>query len=63
MIQIFVDPAADDPLDVIEIEHHAVRVEPRGIERQNRPTVVPVQMAALALVIQQPMAVTEVDFA
>ncbi len=62
VVQIFVDPAADHRFDLVEIEHHSLIVQRRGLDRNNRPAVMSVQMPALALVVQQPMAVTKIDF-
>ena len=63
MVQFVVDPSADDALDVGKIEDHAALVELLRLDHDHRPAVVAVQIAALAGVIQQAMAVTEVDFA
>ena len=63
MVEILVDPTADDLLDLREVQHHAVRVEPRGVEGDDRAAVVSMQMAALARVVQQAVPVTEIDFA
>ena len=62
MIEILVDPAADLALDLREIEHHAVRIEVGGFEREHGAAVVSVQVAALAGIVQQPMAVAKVEF-
>ena len=63
MVEVLVDPVADHVLDVREIDHHAPRVELFGLDRDDGPAVVAVQVLALAVVVEQPVAVAEVDFA
>ena len=60
VVEVLVDPAAT-PLDVAEVEHHAPRVQAGRLQRNDRPAVVAMQVPALSLVVQQPMAVAEVD--
>jgi hypothetical protein len=62
MIEIVIDPTADDLFDLRKIEDHAAAVEGGGFQHNHRPPVVPVQVPAFALVIEQPMPVTEIDF-
>ena len=62
VVEMVVDPAVDRSLDLRKIQHHAAIVKPRCLEGDAHPAVVPVQMPALALVMQEPMAVAEVDF-
>src|SRR5262249_34365221 len=59
VVELGVDPAADDALEQREVEHHAQRVEAVGGERDGGAAVVAVQVAALALVLQEPVAVAE----
>ncbi len=62
MIEILVDPGVDYPLDLSEIDQHAATVECLTLERDHCPAVVAVKVAALAIVVQEPMPVTELDF-
>ena len=62
VVEMIVDPAVDAALDLVEIDDHPLPVEALGLDGDDRPAVVAVQMPALALVMQEPMAVTEVDF-
>src|SRR5262249_52902387 len=48
VIEMLVDPAADDALDLGEIADHAEIVEIRRRQRDDGAAVVPVQMTALA---------------
>ena len=63
MIEMGVDPVADDALDRREIDDHAEIVEPFGFERDDGAAVVAMQMPAFADVIEEAMAVAETDFA
>src|SRR5262245_34845911 len=58
-----IDPAADDALDLREIHDHAELVEPGRLKRDDGPAVVSVQVPALAVVFEEPMAVAESKFA
>ena len=62
VVECLVDPGAEDALDGCEIHDHAERVEDRRFERDDGPGVVPVQVSALPVVLEQAVAVTEVDF-
>src|SRR5262245_7477692 len=62
VIELLVDPAADDALDLGEVEHHAAGVERRRSKRDHSPRAVAMEVAALAGVIQQPVAVAKVEF-
>ena len=63
MIEVLVDPSADDTFDIRKIEHHAPFVERLRLDGDDRAAVMPVQITALAIVIEQPMAVAKVNFA
>jgi len=63
VIEIVVDPRLHHPLDLAEINDHAQSIELIALNSNDRRAIVPMQMPALATVIQQPMAITEVDFA
>ena len=63
VIERLVNPAAYDALNLREIEHHAHLVEFLCFQGDDRPTVVPVQVFALAFVIEQAMPIAEIDFA
>ena len=55
MVQVLVDPGAYRLLDVAEIQHHPPRVQLRSFNADHGPTVVAMQVTALAIVVQQPM--------
>src|SRR5476649_542481 len=61
LIELGVDPAFDDPLDVAEIAHHVAVVERPGADFDFRGGVVAVRMFADAVVVEQPVAVAEID--
>ena len=61
MIELPIDPAFDHPLDVAEIRHHVPRVEAVGTDLDLRQRIVAVRMLADAVVVEQAMAVTELD--
>ena len=61
VIQLIVNPTVHHALDVTKVEHHAAVVERRRFERNDHAAVVPMQVLALAIVIEQAMAVTKVD--
>ena len=63
VIEVVIDPRLHHPFDLAEIDDHAQRIELIALNSNDRRAIVPMQMPALATVIQQPMAVTEVDFA
>ena len=63
VVQMLVDPAADGPADLGEIEHHPSPVQLRCLDGNQHPAVVSVQVLGLALVAQEPVAVAEVDLA
>ncbi len=58
-----VDPGCDDFFDAREIHDHAKRIEPVGLEGNDRPPVMAMQMPALAVVVQQAMAVAKTNLA
>jgi len=62
VIQIVVDPLLNLPLDLREIDQHAPRVKFRALQRDHSTTIVSVQMTALAIVIQQAVAVAKINF-
>jgi hypothetical protein len=62
VIELAVDPAFDDALDVAEIAHHVAVIERASANFDFRGGVVAVRVLADAVVIEQPMTVTEVDF-
>mgnify|MGYP003694255051 CR=1 FL=1 len=61
MVELFVDPGLYDSLDVCEIAHHVATVERGRLNFNLGDCVVAVRMFADAFVVQQSMAVTEVD--
>jgi len=62
VIQIVVDPLLNLPLDLGEIDQHAPGVELRALQRDHRTTIVSVEMTALAVVVQQAVAIAKLDF-
>ena len=62
VIELAIDPALDDPLDVAEVADHVAVVERAGPHLDLRRRVVAVRVLADAVVVEQPMAVAEVDF-
>ena len=52
MVKVIVDPVLDAPLDLDEIHQHAPRVQFRTLQGDHSTAGVPMQMTALALVIQ-----------
>jgi len=52
MVEDIVDPTTYDVFDLTEIEDHASIVELIGLERNHNSTVMTMQMAALAIVIE-----------
>ncbi len=61
MIQLAIDPAFHRALDVGEVGHHVAPVERFRLDFQFHHGVVPVRMLADAVVVEQPMAVTEIE--
>ena len=61
VIQLAIDPGLHDPLDIVEVGHHVARVERLGLDLDFSDGVVSVRMFADAVVVEQPMAVAEVD--
>ena len=61
VIQLAIDPALDDALDVGEIGDHVALVEPVRAHVHLDDGVVSVRMLADAVVVEQAMAVAEVD--
>ena len=61
VIELAIDPALDDALDVAEVADHVAAVERAGAHFDFGDRVVAVRMLADAVVVEQPMAVTEID--
>ena len=62
MVERLVDPDAQDFLDLRKIAHHSFVIESRCAKLNFDFAVMSVKIAALAVVVQQPMAVAEMDF-
>ena len=62
VVEIVINPARHLLFDVGKIDDHPAMIELRSFEHNHSFAVVPVQMLALAIVVQQPMAVTKVNF-
>jgi hypothetical protein len=61
VVELPIDPAFHQPLDVREIGHHIAPIELVGAHVDLGDGIVPVRVLANAVVIEQPMAVTEFD--
>ena len=61
MVELTVDPAFDDVLEVAEVTDHVTVVERGRPNLDLSDGIVPVRMFADTLVVQQAMAVAEVD--
>ena len=61
VIQLAIDPAFHQPLDVGKVRHHVAAVELVGADVDLGDGIVSVRMLADAVVVEQPVAVTEVD--
>ena len=61
MIELAIDPALHDALDVAEVGDHVAAVEPIGAHLDFGDGVVAVRMLADAVVVEQAMAVAELD--
>ena len=61
VIQLAIDPAFDDPLDVAEVDDHVAAVEAVGAHVDLDRGVVAVRVLADAVVVEQPVAVAEFD--
>lgn len=62
VIEIVVDPASDDAFDIREVDHHAAIIELGRLDRDHGSPIVAVQILALAVVIEQSMPVTKINF-
>ena len=61
VIELAIDPALDDAFDVAEIADHVAVVERAGAHLDFGDRVVAVRMLADAVVVEQPVAVAEID--
>ena len=61
VVELPIDPAFDDALDVAEVGDHVALVETVGPHFDFDDRVVSVRMLADAVVVEQPVPVTEVD--
>ena len=62
VVQRLVDPGLKDLLDLRKVAHHSFFIESFGAQLDFHLAVVPVKIAAFAVIIQQPMAVAEMNF-
>jgi hypothetical protein len=62
MVQGFIDPGVKDVFDLGEIAHHAPDVQGVCAQLHFHLPVVPVEVAAFAIVVHEPVAVAEMDF-
>lgn len=63
VIEIVIDPGLHDPFNFAEVDDHAELVELVALDGDDSDAIVPMQMATLTGVVEQAMAVAEVDFA
>jgi hypothetical protein len=63
MIQVLVNPRAHGAFDVSEIDEHATIVKMVAGDTDDRTAVMAMEMAALAIVVEKPMAVAKINFA
>ena len=61
VIELAIDPPFDDSLDVAEVHHHVAVVETVGADVDLDRRVVSVRVLAHAVIVEQPVAVTELD--
>jgi len=61
VIQFGIDPGLDDLVDVAEIDDHAPMVEMLADNLHFNSAVVAVEMTTLPLIVEQAMAVAEID--
>src|SRR5437867_9556924 len=61
VIDLLIDPALDDSLDIAEVAHHVAAVELSGAHFDFCDRIVPMRMLADAVVVEQPMAITEIN--
>jgi len=59
MIEILIDPVSDGLFDVAEVGQHSPMVKIWPFDRDDRPTVVPVQKSALPIIVDEAMAIAE----
>ena len=62
VVELAIDPSLDDPLDVREIAHHVAVVERPAADFDLGDGVVAVRVLADAVVVEQAMAVAELNF-
>src|SRR5262245_15722235 len=63
VVKRLVDPTRNHFFDLCKIHDHTERIELIRLEADDRSAVVAVQMPALAVIVQQAMAVAESDLA
>jgi hypothetical protein len=63
MVQILIDPMADDTLDVGKIEDHPALVQRVRLDHDHRSPVVSMQILAFPLVVKQTVAVAKINLA
>lgn len=61
MIELRVDPKTKRSLDIRKVDQHPALVEPIAFQHDDGLAVMPVQMSALSGVIEEPVAVAEID--
>src|SRR6185436_1721432 len=63
VIELLINPDLHGSFDVAEVDNHAAFVEMVTFHRNQGPAIVAVEEATLAVVIKQPVAVAEINFA
>ena len=61
MIERRVDPGCQHTLDMRKVHHHAKRIQFGGLQGDDGPAVMPVEVPALTLVAEQAVAITELN--
>ncbi len=61
VIELRVDPPLDDALDVAEVAHHVAGIQRVAPDFDLDHGIVPVRVPALAVVVQEPVPVAEID--
>ena len=61
MVQLAIEPALHDSLNLGKVTHHCTLIERRGAYFDLHEPVVSVQVPARAVVVEQPMSIAELD--
>ena len=61
MVQFPIDPRLDEPLDIGKINDHMPVIKRVGLDVDFHQGVVPVEMPAHAVIVEQAVAVTKIE--